>query len=82
MALIHLVSEKTRFMDYGRTDAGINSADSHGPWRSAGQLQLVLHWQFSADLYKENSLLKTKTIEFWANSHTVLTDESSEPPRV
>ena len=54
----------------------------NGPLRSARQLQLVLHWQFSADLYKENSLLKTKTIEFWANSHTVLTDESSEPPRV
>ena len=25
----------------------------HGPWRSAWQLQLVWHWQFSADLYKK-----------------------------
>ncbi len=41
-----------------------------GPWRSAWQLQLGWHWQFSADLY-QNSLLQTKSIEIWVNSHTV-----------
>ncbi len=48
----------------------IDKHEVQGPWHSVWQLQLVWHWQFSADLY-QNSLLQTKSIEIWVNCHTV-----------